>query len=912
MVEAIVLGQREAVKEIASKVLSAAFSGEELTIILLGVRRVGKTYVLKKVLERLREEGVEAEYIETLPREGVETEVLILDNAYKVLRDRELSPEKPGIKAKIVVAATTPYRYYWLRGRYEEFERLDKPDLAVLLNLDPYGEEVEELGRERFGEEYEEYAEKATFRYRLTGDLAKWFGEKQETVIVEEYLRGRATPLAEIDPKKWVSLGKLPELIDILRNTYEGLSGILPMLSGLVTIGAIFQLSPVLPVLALVCAAISLGDLLYRAKKRGVDVTDNLLLQILLLHPAQLEELERAHGLEPGVLQALREAYLNPEQRRELEKRVLGALGEFKAKVTREVKRGNAELLRKVEEVLRAVEDLRKSYLEGVSVDEVEGRLLRAMRLRKEEYVELGPEFEELVAEVIEKALKGLVIITGPSGAGKTRLLYAVVRRLIREGYSVTWLSPSAREITNYHLDNNLFVVYDNLDYGDRELLKLLAKTPRDRAKRIIVTTRAYVLNHLLEELTRRYGPSAERELSDRDVKRIREAVYPVRYPKEALAKLLEELFEEVEVEEEALKLLAERAETSWRITGMEEEISPTLYYVVQAAKYLKRRKVKRVTRRNVERISYGLLNLEAEALLKEVGVLERGYVEREDALVIYPLIMLAIHGGKMDRAVYNAFREELAKRLGVKGDEKTPFTYVHPASGKTLITLPHDSWEILLDTTPMNEEYEEYAAEAELAPQNYIEKLSEVLRVLNDHLDPRGEYIQIKNPRPRAAAITQAILSDALKQKPQLYKEYADYIPRKWARIIPFYPDYSELLLLIEENSPYVKPLCETLQQPQLLEKLLVNPSIVLCERVIMNIDTLVEAAIKGVGAAADALRAVAKARPQLIEKQHIDALAKAAENGEIAAVRALRLIWLIRLGLFSPELYYFLLDLF
>jgi len=225
-----------------------------------------------------------------------------------------------------------------------------------------------------------------------------------------------------------------------------------------------------------------------------------------------------------------------------------------------------------------------------------------------------------------------------------------------------------------------------------------------------------------------------------RKIKALRERVYYIPENKEYAKLLLQQKLKSKGAtwEPQAIEVIINKSMES--AYGKAAKIA-NFYYITLAAEstghYL--------TVRQAEEMPEGLLELEARELLKELDVerleeLEQSPYATEKEITqktlqiaaqLIQLIAIAIHS-KLPLKIFRKLRQKLEENMDITA-KWSPHITTYRADTAQYIKLPHDSWETLLDTTHLNEEYIYHKTRAR-TPQN-LNKLEELMNKAADAL---------------------------------------------------------------------------------------------------------------------------------------------------------------------------------
>ena len=704
-------------------------------VILTGPRWIGKTEMLKKAAEEVKGiycrdfEGI----VKALNCESCD-KVIFIDDFYSLIWQilTEKREEGKGGKAEILlkalderpVIAMSLYELEWV---LKNLANLEVPNLegwgskvveklkGMKAVLPFYSErEIEGMHRVlkfrvmglRIVEEVTVKGVRGIHRFR-----ARVNGERYETVVPKSVLAEQALGIEMRDPDPL-----LRNLLSRLAEVPINIDDILEALRNVGKVGPILLVNP-LPGLIAFLASAFLGR-----KERKLSV-----LSFGGIPAHLLEEMEKENSVIPG-------SYV--EQVRMLKEmdRVWEWMGKLKEELEL-MSDGFSEGLRKVErelrEVLREISRVaaeqvsfywRPGYGRYATIEDV-GRYLYGSELF-EGFVDMleCPEYLELVREVVEMAREDLVIVTGPSGSGKTSLLLFTARLLDRAGIPFSYLLGEElrrRGLDRYHADRGVYLFLN--DPGYEEFRAVWGSPYR---KYVIMAIR----DQILEEFLKRYAME-ERKNIERLLNGAYKNAVTIEY--EEAKKYLEHMISKMaKVDGETVKAILEGAKSRWHVRGRGDVVSPSFYYAYLVVKGLKEGKISANDVRE-GKLPKGLLELEASFILNDVwplGDLEAGRPLDVDAFitllkaasVLVPLAALGINS-RLSVRIFSPFLDHIIRYFRSVGEEKG-VTYDRwdefrkevrelvikytSRKGANFVGFPHDSWEILLDVTPLNREY--------------------------------------------------------------------------------------------------------------------------------------------------------------------------------------------------------------
>ena len=597
---------------------------------------------------------------------------------------------------------------------------------------------------------------------------------------------------------------KVKRLLNITKGLLESLSSAMDLIP---KIGAVLGMSVpgILNPIAGLFLAISLN--------LGGLWSSSAISDLMGVPPHLREELEKENGVLPGT-------YTYQEGIRDLIGRSIGKLGKVIGEVRDllELERGDlSEVVKKLDSIRRELEEELRRMEERLLREEVSffwrrgifgyatledlGDYLYGVGPQGERVYEgfvdmlKCPEYVRLVEEVVRKADRDVVFVVGPSGSGKTSLLYFTARYLSEGGRLFSYVLEDRirrRGLDSFHAEEGIYLFLNDPSY---EEFRAVMEADEVRRRRVIVAVREMVL----AEYVRRYVDERRMELErpfaiteEELLGRIYGNSVTVEY--EEARKYLEHLIMGLfgEADPEALDIVIEKARSQW-YGGGRERVSPSLYYVKLLHEDLTARGVK-LSREVAGGIPDDLLDLEAQFLVRLYGgevPKGRGLTRDERrrllrvASVLIPLAALGING-RLHRLVFDGVQEETVRWLGRVGwvDEgeledfqRNVSMYISYKGGE-FIGFPHDSWEILLDTTPLNEEYGRYAR------GTWVERLESLMGSIADILmeEVPEEYriVEWGSARVKFTVLVNAITLEAARGR---RREFLDGLTGKWYR---------------------------------------------------------------------------------------------------------------------------------
>ncbi len=908
----------------ALNLLTREFKG----VILSGPRWTGKTEILKRASEG------RGRYCKSLSdvEEGLKgKEVLYIDDLYRMIW--EVLSEGKGqelilraLKGRHVVAASI-YELEWLlkvlpnltaEGWGKEVSQLLSEDEVLLLKYDE-GDVMRahsELGFKVAGLPLSKELKvgkvsdlhRASFSVKTPEGVVRYEGVVPKSILAEA---------SGLMPGE----GRARKVLRALGRIFRGFVEHLPEVTEGVIKAAEALALPLLEFpLPVTLASIATSALL-KGEKGALPLVYDILR--LPLHVA--EEMEKEQGVLPGVYSFQGEAFRklrgsSVDGLERLVKKVKEELEIVNERLAREFKESLAEVEDKLSELLQEVRALMKQELPFMwrgatsyaTADDVGDCLYYDCHMADEEerqkreyrkFVNMlsCPEYLRLVQEMLRKAERDVVLVIGPSGSGKTSLLYFAAKYLEQINGAFSYLDRPGRGLGPFHVENRIYLLLNDPSY---EEFKAVWGSPY--RKYVIMAIR----DQILEEFLRRYAEEERRPESGKTAVKsfedhLREAydrAITIEYEdaRSYLRHLIKGLFGDIE--KELVEKIVEKAKSSWHAAG-KDRVSPSLYYVKLLHEDLEERNAE-LTLEELRRMPDDLLELEASRIINrelKVSQMADRYMrekpkrlrrEEREALARFsswfiPLVALAING-RLHRDAFEGLLDFVMEWLEEKGydaGEVKAISYFVVSKGADFIGFPHDSWEILLDVTPLNREYK--AGEEG-------KKLELLMELIMEHL--AGVVQGYGNIRARFTSFVNDLTYEALKGYEE---EFFEGLTGKW---------YSKLSWKspIKASGEWrfrvsVRHLCRMLENG--IDLKLLRKDMLLCwefwkwifEDLERAVDKLIEAAANGVEEAAEALEWIAKANKAAfshVRPEQVDKLIEAAANGVWAAVKALEWI--------------------
>ena len=724
--------------------------GKDIAI-LIGARKIGKTWLVKRAIEEL--EGLDVVYVNDVMdlKKIVKKDRVVIDDFYTVLMNstpEELESIRTILKGRRVLLVLSPYQHEWLVDNLSDVE----VPKAIREKLREGHVIHMTIASEKEAKEIAEDIAKGRGLKRV-GRVERheyeYMGEKFSTYIPHDAVRYR--------PKK-------PRELESISRIFEGFSkvveGLIPIadLAGKFKFGlivplilrpeiankvisslrdALGNLAPLMGPMGVLAAGVSL--LVSQLMRR-----DQLIVfkQLHWYSHAELEREERRSGIPPGILEGLREAPLKvgdldftlkrveekiDELRRDLrEKDALDRLEMLRAALLsdslevlrremRGLERSVTEVITKVasnmEAVLNEIGDLvRRLMQEQLCYEEVYlsddllerlGRVPEVVRLMEEDrkfYESLVSDrwVRGFIEEVIRRAERGPVIITGSTGVGKTTLLYLIWRYLHESGYRTGYIYEGTAlrdgggswRLDSYHVDANVFLFFDNLTTAHKLMFGNIVSERRRKGRLVIMTAREGQLESLLESVRH----------EDRDDFR-RNNVLKVKQEVDYVRRCVKRFLERkgMTVEDRAVDILVEKMRTKGRDQYM-------FYYLSFVPKHIEGNVLSTA---EAGRLPSTLADFLIEDLLVELdnlGIItyhrrDEEYIRVKDeiklAATILSYALVAYFGGECPEDI-------IKKCYMLISREDIPLPSLEGISTKF---YPHDSYVILLDPSPLNDE---------------------------------------------------------------------------------------------------------------------------------------------------------------------------------------------------------------
>ena len=611
---------------------------------LVGPRKIGKTKFLRELQKK--------------------TKRRVLVDAYKRIADAiyfgEVDKLIPQLE-KVEIIELSPYQYEWL---YDHLQELDSKLKNLLEN------------------------------FMKNTVILKW-DKKDELEKYEYTFLGQKRETYHPDLTRWHRQLLAPPKTEIIKDTasfLQRISGTLESAAQAIkNIGKtdLLKIAEALGMTTPPVAAIAKAALLALAfVEPKVDLTRERILQLHSLHPAELEKWEKKLGMEPGTLEALRDA---PRKVEAVEKQVSEVLVSNRAIAT-ELKEIENQLVL-IEEEIKKIRGLAEKILEELLPYQIitsPEELRLYLRLPDEaEIVEpKHPWYRNYIKQVVEKASKGAAAIVAPPGCGKTVILYQIAKKLLAQGTPVAIIDEAKIKhlaLGKTHIQEGIFLIIDDL--SDSDVFETLADSLN--AKQIIYTARAMIQETLLNSYSaKKRGKKPER---------IVEA--PLNPPPEAAKQLVLAILSKrkARVREKDIDELMRRLETTYKTYK-----STLLYY---AALLAKENAGKTVDPGKLPSFADYLIDILERRLLAAnlvtTNLEPTGGREAELAATIYTLSLIALLENEITDKEARKFYDKVLRALGAEKSGKT-YPYLRVASrwnGK--IGYEHFTWKLLLTPDP-------------------------------------------------------------------------------------------------------------------------------------------------------------------------------------------------------------------